>query len=181
MEFPPKKITLKDGRTAVLRSPQISDAQALVEYLVKTAGETDYVLAYPEERQMPVEREEEFLRQITASPNDLMILAEVDGEIAGNCHIYFNSKIKTAHRASVAIANLKKYWGLGIGTAMFHEMIAEAERRGIFQIELGYVEGNERARALYEKMGFVETGKLPNAFRMKDGTMHTEVHMVRTI
>ena len=181
MRFGPKTISLKDGRTAVLRSPELTDAQALIDYLVQSAGETDFVLGYPEERNMPLETEEAFLQRVLDSPLDLMILAEVEGRLAGNCHIQFNAKLKTAHRATVAIALLREFWNLGIGTAMFREMIAEAQRRNIHQIELDYIQGNERARALYEKMGFKVCGELPDAIRLKDGTLLSEIRMRRLL
>ena len=72
----------------------------------------------------------------------------------------------------VAIALVKKYWRLGIGSAMMRELIAIAEKReGVLQIELEFVEGNHRARAMYEKLGFRVTGVHPNAIRLKDGTL----------
>lgn len=49
------------------------------------------------------------------------------------------------------------------------------------QMELEYVEGNSRARALYEKMGFRITGVRPNAIRLKDGTLLNEYTMIREI
>ena len=90
--------------------------------------------------------------------------------------------MKTRHRASVAIGLLKEYWNQGIGTRMFREMIRIAEEnRDILQMELDFVEGNTRARALYEKMGFRITGVKPNAIRLKDGTLLNEYSMVREI
>jgi ribosomal protein S18 acetylase RimI-like enzyme len=49
------------------------------------------------------------------------------------------------------------------------------------QIELEFVEGNSRARALYEKMGFRITGMKPNAIQLKDGTLLNEYSMIREI
>ena len=34
---------------------------------------------------------------------------------------------------------------------------------------------------LYEKMGFVITGELPNAIRLKDGTLLSDFKMIRKI
>ena len=48
-------------------------------------------------------------------------------------------------------------------------------------MELDFVEGNSRARALYEKMGFSITGVKPNAIRLKDGTLLNEYSMIREI
>ena len=110
-----------------------------------------------------------------------MILCTVDGVLAGNCQITRMNRLKTRHRGSVAIALLKEYWSLGIGTALFREMIAIAEDWGLKQLELEYIEGNDRARRLYEKMGFHTTGALPNAIRLADGTMLKEFQMVRNM
>lgn len=173
MDFSPKTIPLKDGRRAILRSPDpAKDAAELVQYLCDTAADTPYVLRCPEEISMTVEREESFLRGVVESPDDCMILCEVDGCIAGNCHLQFNGRIKTRHICSVAIALRKAYWGNGIGTAMFVEMEALARAHGgVLQMELEFVEGNARARALYEKMGFRITGVHPDAIRQQDGTL----------
>ncbi len=181
MLFPEKEIPLKDGRTAILRSPTREDAKALVDYMVQTAGETDFLLRTPTECTMTAEAEAAFLQSFCDSPDSVMILCTVDGVLAGNCQITRMNRLKTRHRGSVAIALLKEYWSLGIGTALFREMIAIAEDWGLKQLELEYIEGNDRARRLYEKMGFHTTGALPNAIRLADGTMLKEFQMVRNM
>ena len=82
----------------------------------------------------------------------------------------------------ISIALLKEYWNQGIGTLLFQELIRIAEENpNLIQIELEFVEGNSRARALYEKMGFRITGVKPNAIRLKDGTLLNEYSMIREI
>ena len=82
-----------------------------------------------------------------------MIICLVDGKHAGNCSMQFHDKIKVRHRGEVAIALLQEFWGMGIGTVMFEEMIRLAREYGASQLELGMVDGNERGLALYRKMG----------------------------
>lgn len=90
-----------------------------------------------------------------------MLVCIVDGKVAGSCQISFHQRLKTKHRASVAIALLREFWGQGIGTRLFQEMIEIAQRHGgILQMELEFIEGNDRARHLYEKwdsalLGFI--------------------------
>ena len=40
---------LKDGREALLRSPREEDIPAMLDYLRRSAGETEFLLRYPEE------------------------------------------------------------------------------------------------------------------------------------
>ncbi|MGN0818517.1 MAG: GNAT family N-acetyltransferase [Candidatus Coproplasma sp.] len=176
-------IILKDGRKAVLRSPKPEDVDGIIEYLLVSAGETDYILRYPEEcEKYTRENESEFLKQVNSSDNRIMLICEVDGRIAGNCEISFGTNLKTKHRASVGVALMSEFWNLGIGTAMFGQLIKFAEeRKDVLQIELDFVEGNARARALYEKVGFRITGVKPDAIRLKDGTLLNEYMMIKKL
>ncbi|MBR3334438.1 MAG: GNAT family N-acetyltransferase [Clostridia bacterium] len=175
--------TMKDDRKALLRSPKDEDIQGVLDYLYVSAGETEFILRYPEEcGKYTYEGEKALFDRINASDNEAMLVCIVDGKVAGNCQIAWKTGIKTRHRASVAIALLKEFWDLGIGTRMFEEMIRIAEaNENLIQMELEFVEGNTRARALYEKMGFRITGINTNAIRLRDGTLLNEYCMIREI
>lgn len=175
--------TLKDGRKAVLRSPKDEDIEGMLHYLYVSAGETDFLLRYPEEcDKYTAEGEKQLFAQKNASGHEAMLVCLVDGKIAGNCEISVYPKKKTKHRASVAIALLGEYWNQGIGTRMFQEMIRIAESfEDVIQMGLTFVEGNTRARHLYEKMGFRITGVHPNAIRLKNGTLLNEYTMIKEL
>ena len=183
MTIEPIEFTLKDGRTAVLRSVCDDDIQGMLDYLYVSSGETDFILRYPEEcTKYTPEGEKELFDRMNASENEAMLTCVVDGKIAGNCQISWSKMIKLKHRASVAIALIKEFWNQGIGTKMFEELIRIAESNPhIIQMELDFIEGNSRARALYEKMGFRITGVKPDAIRLKDGTLLNEYSMVRKV
>lgn len=180
MLFEEKIIDIKGGK-ATLRAPKLSDAQELIEYLIATAGETDFLIRTPQDICMTVEQEERFLQRVLNSPDDLMIVCEVDGKIAGNCSLMFMNKEKMRHRANVGIALLQEFWNRGIGTQMFVEMEKAAREKGVRQMELEVQEGNERAMHLYEKMGFRFVGHRPDAFMMKDGTLLKEYFMQKLL
>ena len=175
------EFTLKDGRTAIIRSPKDEDIQGVLDYLYISSGETDFILRYPEEcTKYTAEGEKQLFDRMNTADNETMLVCIVDGKVAGNCQITWSNGIKTRHRAHVAIALLKEFWNLGIGTRLFQELIRIAEENeNILQMELDFVEGNSRARALYEKMGFKITGVKPDAIRLKDGTLLNEYSMVR--
>ena len=60
---------------------------------------------------------------------------------------------------------------------MLRELMAEARRRGVMLLELEFIEGNSRARALYERMGFRIVGLRPDGIRLRDGTLCNEYLM----
>ena len=65
---------------------------------------------------------------------------------------------------------------------MFREMEHIAKSWGdTTQLELEFVEGNARARGLYEKMGFRIVGVRPDAYRFKDGSLHNEYIMMKKL
>lgn len=177
MVFADKEIMLKDGRTAILRSPSVEDAEKLLHYIRKASGETEFLLRYPEEWTSTIEQEASWIESMRVSPAALVITCYVDGEVAGNCDIRFRSGMKTAHRANIGIALLQEYWNLGIGSAMFTELIAAAQKHGTEILELEFLEGNDRARHLYEKFGFRVVSEHPNAYKCKDGTYQKEFYM----
>lgn len=181
MEFPQKTILLKDGRQALLRSPTPEDAREMLDYFKTAAGETEFLLRYPEECTMSEAEEAAFLSGALESDTQLMLCCFVEGRLAGNAMLSMNTHLKTRHRASVAVGLLRKYWGLGIGTALFQELIAIGKERSLDHLELDYIEGNQRARHLYGKMGFCQVAEVPDAYRLKDGSLRKSILMMKKL
>ena len=131
------RFKLRDGREAILRSPKEEDVESTLEYLRISAGETEYILRYPEEcGKYTAEGEKALFEKKNASPSEAMIMCIVDGRVVGNCDISFFRGMKTRHRGVIGIALISEFWNQGIGTKMFEEMIRLAENReGITQIE----------------------------------------------
>ena len=179
MIFKEKTITLKNGKTAILKTPEINDAEKMLSYIKTACGETDFLLRYPEEWDgVSLESEEKWISGLRSSKTALAIACYIDGKVVGNCEINFCTVKKMSHRASVHIAIHKDCWSLGIGSAMFRELIDAARAHtGTEIVELDFLEGNDRARALYEKFGFRVVSERPNAFKLKDGRYISEFYM----
>lgn len=64
---------------------------------------------------------------------------------------------------------------------MLSAMEEEARAMGVAQLELEYIEGNDRARALYERHGFRPAGEHPNAIRLEDGSLRALCLMLREL
>jgi len=163
-----KTIKLKDGKTCILRNGTAEDGQAVFAVFNLTHGQTDLLLAYPDENSFTAEQEADFLKAKTESENEIEIVAEIDGKIVGTAGIECaNPKYKMRHRAEFGIAVDKNYWGLGIGRELTKACIECAKTAGYLQLELGVVSENDRAIALYESFGFEEFGRNPRGFRSR--------------
>ena len=163
-----KIITLKDGRTCVLRNGTAEDGEALLEIFNLTHAQTDYLRTYPEEHGFTAEDEAELLRRKTDSVDEIELLAELDGKVVGSAGIgSVGRKEKIRHRAEFGISVDKAYWGLGIGRALTEACIECAKKAGYAQLELEVVAENRSAIGLYESAGFVEYGRNPKGFRSR--------------
>ena len=76
-------ITLKDGRTCILRNGTVEDGKAVLDNFILTHEQTDNLLSYPDESDITAEREAQFLKSKSESACEIEILAEVDGVVAG--------------------------------------------------------------------------------------------------
>lgn len=163
-----REIKLKDGRTCVLRNGTASDGQAVKDNFDLAHSETDMLLSYPDENSFDAEQEAEFLQSKTDSADEIEIVAEIDGHIAGTAGIEcVGRKDKVRHRANMGISIEKACWGLGIGRALMEGCIECAKRAGYSQLELDVTAENKRAIALYESVGFKEYGRNPRGFRSR--------------
>jgi RimJ/RimL family protein N-acetyltransferase len=174
-----KIINLKNGKEALLRNGEFADGEAVFVNFNETHAETDYLLSYPDENSFDAQQEAEFLKEKTESPNEIEIVAVVDGVVAGTAGIEaVGAKYKLKHRAELGIAILKEYWGLGIGKALMEACIECAKDAGYTQLELNVVAENERAVSLYKKMGFVEYGRNPRGFNSRVSGYQEVVYML---
>lgn len=180
MQIRPMTVRLQDGREVLLRSPEREDAQAMLDYMRITSGETHFMARYPEECTADVQREYDLLNRIIPHPKDFWIVAILSGELVGGCSVMaVNNHIKTRHRSSLGISILQKACDSGLGTAMIEAALRQAKENGFAQIELGVFEDNARALHVYKKLGFQEQGRTLRAFRLKDGTYRDEIQMVK--
>ena len=163
-----RTITLKDGRTCILRSGTEKDGKAVLANFILTHEQTDNLLSYPDETDITAEQEAQFLKSRAESACEVEILAEVEGMVAGLAGIdSMGSQYKVSHRADFGISVDQAYWGLGIGRALMEACIECAKKAGYEQIELNVIAENSRAIGMYEKAGFTEFGRNPRGFKSR--------------
>ena len=81
MQYDQTIITPK-GQTVHIRNGAASDGSTVLENFNLTHAETDYLLSYPDENHFDAEQESQYLEKKAASPNEIELIAFVDGKVA---------------------------------------------------------------------------------------------------
>ncbi|MDW2796900.1 GNAT family N-acetyltransferase [Clostridium boliviensis] len=177
-----KQVKLKNGKACIIRNQNCEDSKEVLQHIILTSVETEYMLSYFDEILMTDEEERTHLSNIEASPDELLISAVIDGKIVANAGLSPVSKLdKCRHRAEFGISIEKKYWGWGIGSCMMSAILEIAGKAGYEQVELEVVTDNQRAISLYKKYGFKIFGTNEMAFRCRDGQYQSLYLMSRRL
>lgn len=172
MELRKKQIKLMNGKTLILTSPKIENAQEIADYYNRVVAETRFLSADIKDVKETVESQEKSIKENIIDKKSLDVIAVIDGQIVGigNVNPKRNNKVRYRHVCLIGVSVLKQFWGLGIASFIMIELIEFAKKSGFEQIELNVVSTNESAIHLYKKFGFVEEGCLSRAMKYTDGS-----------
>ena len=90
----------------------------------------------------------------------IFVVRTPDQRVAGFCSFWL--VVDEIHINNVAIRPALR--GQGIGTGLMHKVFDEARRLGAKRATLEVRVSNERARRLYERLGFYVAGTRPNYY-----------------
>ena len=98
-------------------------------------------------------------------------VAEDEGKLVGLYILHPNNVGRCGHIANASYAVASAVRGKHIGEKLVSDCLTEAKKAGFKLLQFNaVVENNIHARHLYERLGFVQIGTVPNGFLMKDGT-----------
>lgn len=163
---------LKNGIDVNIREIDEKDVNEYIRFKYQLACETERMMnKYPEEVDTDVENCIKKLTNDPEHPNPHTgLYAFYNNMIIGFvCFGPVEENIKSMHRAYYGIGILGEYTGLGLGRILSEIAFDEMRSRGFRQCELEVLEGNDRARSLYEKLGFISYGRRPNSVILKSG------------
>lgn len=182
MHYNEKTIFLKNGTECTLRNPRESEAVQFTAHLRRVAGETHFLARYEEEVVTPSERQAQIIREALECDDRMLLAVWINDRPIGSIGVNrVSPHIKMQHRAQLGISIERAYWNMGLGTILIKEALEAAREMGCEQVELGVYSDNERARALYRKLGFEEWGVVRNAYRLKGGAYCDEIMMGRSL
>lgn len=166
---------LRDGRSLRVLESQPEDAPALIDYLNRVGGASDFLTFGANEFWLSIDQEESFLRGM--QPNiGWMLKGIIDNRIVATLSLLRTDRPRLKHIAELGVSVLKDYWGLGVGRSICRVAIDLAAKGGVHKINLKVREDNTRAIELYEKLGFKIEGLSPRAALLR-GEYFSEVLM----
>lgn len=122
-------------------------------------------IAFPQEELLNSDTGREFFASQTYCG-----VADDNGQIAGLYILHPNNIGRCGHICNASYAVRRDKRGLHIGEKLVSDCLLNAKRLGFKIMQFNaVVESNVHARHLYERLGFIPLGVIPEGFRMKDG------------
>jgi len=132
-----------------LREPRPEDADAVAALLDE--------LGYPSSVDQAAER----IAWIGHDPSTLLLVAEVEGEVAGLAALHVRNLIERddVGCSVAALVVAERFRRLGIGARLSEAIEAEARARGCETLALHTAHRRADAHAFYESLGYEHTGR----------------------
>lgn len=158
--------------TVTIRPVHVDDAPA-VWRIAREQGVIETILALPSDR---MHQRIETLKGLTA--DDHWFVAEIEGEVVGLAGLHAGQG-RLRHSGHVFLFVAHAAQGQGIGTRLLEALLDVADNWLMLRrVELTVFAGNARAKALYERHGFVVEG-LRKMSVISEGQLHDEYLMAR--
>jgi GNAT superfamily N-acetyltransferase len=152
-----------------LREARPTDAAALLALKRSLDLETSFMLLEPDERTEDEHDIAANLATVAAADNSVVMLAEADGRLIGYAQARGGRVRRRAATAHVVIGVLAQASGRGVGARLLRELDLWAPAHGIHRLELTVMAHNDRAAALYERVGYTVEGGRASAFSWTAG------------
>lgn len=149
----------------IIREAMPDDAEKIIAYTKRIGGESDNLTYGAEGLPMTVDKEIGFLNSMKENEHSVFYSAWSGSDLVGTANLSGMPR-RMSHRAELGISVLKSEWNKGIGALLMQHIIDYAKAHGIEIINLEVRSDNQAAIHLYEKYGFINTGKIPAFFKI---------------
>lgn len=164
-----------------IRPIRVEDAEAYLNLACALDHETKFMMYEPGERTTSVDEQRKRIQTVLASGNGLIFVAEAEtGDLVGLLGAIGGTARRSRETVHIFVGVRQAYAGQGIGRRLFEAMQTWAQAWGAHRLELTVMAHNQRALALYQKLGFVIEGRLRDALKI-DGTYIDEYTMCKIL
>ena len=165
-----RRIETTRGQTVLIRSGAPSDAAAILKHCREVMAESEFTMTCPDELSLTEEQEEAWIQSHLDHPGHLLVVAEMEGRLVGELNFSCGHRRRIAHTGEFGMSVAKEDRDAGIGRALLATLIDWAKHHdSIEKVNLKVHATNDRAIALYRKMGFVEEGRAVRELKYESG------------
>jgi RimJ/RimL family protein N-acetyltransferase len=157
-----------------------ADATALLALKRDLDHETSFMLLEPDERSEDARDVAADLEALAGQENSIVLVAEIADRLVGYAEARGGRFRRARLTAYLVLGVLAGASGRGIGSGLLAEMETWALAHGMHRLELTVMAHNQRAHALYERMGFVVEGRR-HACLLVDGRLVDELYMAKLL
>ena len=174
-----REFQAKNGKTVTLRAPRWSDLDDMLDFINSLVEEgADIGVDTKKTREEEIDWLSELLTKVEKD-RIIAVCAEVDDRFIGIMEVTPQmGRMKHVGRLGISLKD--GYRDLGIGSELMREAENQAPKHGLEMISLEVYETNERARHVYKKCGYRETGMIPKGIK-RDGRYIDSIIMVKFI
>ena len=174
----PRRLTLKDGSTGLIRSLREDEAAAFRDLVRDIARESEFIATAQDEANPDEAFWHKRITDWNAAPRNLLIVAERDGQLVGDLGLRGGERRKLHHHADLGMGFIKSARGLGLGRAILQAGLDWAAAHAeIEKVHLGVFPENTPALTLYRAIGFREEGRQVSFFKQPDGSRRDNIVM----
>lgn len=173
-------IKLKSAKKVYVRTILFTDVNERHEFFVKLSMAQAGMVNTIDEIEIHTYETHDKINDFLRNRRGLWLVAlSPQKKIIGEIDITVKNFARIKHNGNLTIGILPEYQGQGLGTLLMDHALAWASEQKLLRIELSVFNGNQPAKALYEKYGFVVEGVRKNFLRQDDGVFDDDILMAK--
>ncbi|MGE7093245.1 N-acetyltransferase family protein [Lysinibacillus sp. NPDC048646] len=158
------------------------DAEKLLEIQRAVIAEELYLMTTSKEFQQTVAGQKAWIQSKLTNERETIFIAQFHNEIVGWLMFQSPNRQRLSHTGTIGMMVHKDYRRYGIGKRLLEELLEWAMKNPyIEKVSLGVFSTNERAIALYKKMGFVEEGRKIHEIKINDNVYIDDILMYKMV
>lgn len=147
--------------------PSMQAVKAVTDFVNKLSREDTYLSFAGEEYSLAYEKN--WLKNVLVKikfKKMYLIWVVYDGQIVGSCDLDMGLSRRN-HIATIGLMVDEDFRRQGLGKYLMESILKKAREMGFKIVKLDVFDDNIAGKALYEKLGFIECGRIPNGLFRK--------------
>ncbi|MGY8959361.1 MAG: N-acetyltransferase family protein [Alphaproteobacteria bacterium] len=162
----------------LFRPAESSDAQALYDFGETLLAESSFLLRSPGERARSADEMRMVIERFAEYPQLLLLNAWRGADVVGEAVVMGGEFIRNRYSGVIGLGVLQAHGGKGLGRELLTRVEDFGRKIPLHRLELTVMAPNDRAKRLYESLGYVAEGVKRDSLYI-DGEYVDEIMMAK--